>query len=265
MWWFRLKKAMTPSKLREAAKARQVKYWLFVTLALCLLFYWTSDGEFSFLLTLASTIQMLSYLPLVIGSTTEGLSFYTFMFFVGVHGSRLSSILIYPSYLPSDSTGDWLYQIMEIGCFIFAIILCFKVKRQVHDPSLTLLSIPLSALMALLVHPHLNNSFVTDTLWSFSMYLESTALLPIRFEVRRMHGIESFSVHFLVAQGVCKVLYFVFWLNSYTELNIDETGLLLTPGNMIFLSQLVSCIVTADYTYYYVKSAVSGSPFILPV
>jgi len=40
-----------------------------------------------------------------------------------------------------------------------------------------LLTVP-ALILALLVHPSLNNNFWTDSAWTFALYLESVALFP---------------------------------------------------------------------------------------
>jgi hypothetical protein len=91
------------------------------------------------------------------------------------------------------------------------------------------------------------------------MYLEALALYPqLSLIKRRTADLESFSSHFVAAQAANKVLSMIFWLMSYSELNIVYTkyGINFLPkiaGYLVLLSQVCSFYLTADFFYYYVK------------
>ena len=50
-----------------------------------------------------------------------GISLKSIQCFAVAFGARLVSILIYPSYLPFDSSGDWVYRGSEIASFLMAL------------------------------------------------------------------------------------------------------------------------------------------------
>jgi hypothetical protein len=116
-----------------------------------------------------------------------------------VFSGRLASILFYEGYLPYDRSGDWFYQFTEVSALlmVLALIVCvvgpfrdtysrgrdgFKVSLVpglVVAPELRVVQLVAPALvLAVLLHPSLNNNWLTDTAWAFALYLEAVAMLP---------------------------------------------------------------------------------------
>jgi len=97
-------------------------------------------------------------------------------------------------------------------------------------------------LLAALLHPNLNNNFFTDTAWTFALYLEALAILPqlAMFHRQKDKEVEPFTANFVFGVAVARVLYFLFWLSSYHELNdkYAEHFHRRYPGVMVVLSQV---------------------------
>ena len=126
--WTKIQRFLrNPTKLKKLSQNRATKSWIGIVLVLCLIYFLTSDGDFSFFLTMASTLQMLAFIPICIQAkiNPKGLSFYTFIFYALIHSSRLSSILVFEQYLPYDSSGDWFYQLVEIICLVLSCFIGF--------------------------------------------------------------------------------------------------------------------------------------------
>ena len=69
-----------------------------------------------------------------------------------------------------------------------------------------------AVLLALL----LNHEFsVMEVLWTFSIYLESVAILPQLFMVSKTGEAESITSHYLFALGSYRALYIVNWIYRY--------------------------------------------------
>ena len=69
-----------------------------------------------------------------------------------------------------------------------------------------------AVLLALL----LNHEFsVMEVLWTFSIYLESVAILPQLFMVSKTGEAESITSHYLFALGSYRALYIVNWVYRY--------------------------------------------------
>ncbi|KAK2194736.1 ER lumen protein retaining receptor [Babesia duncani] len=156
---------------------------------LFLLYLFFSDGDFSFLLTLSSLVSLLSFVVVAYSidcaGTCTGISLQTIYCYVVLLGSRLCSIVPYQGYLPSDSSGDFLYQFSEFLCLVFAVYVayqcCVKYKStyDTNEDQITAkyLLIP-SLVLAVILHPSLNRNTLTDICWAFALYVETLAVLP---------------------------------------------------------------------------------------
>ena len=62
----------------------------------------------------------------------------------------------------------------------------------------------------------LNHEFsVMEILWTFSIYLESLAILPQLFMVTKTGEAESITSHYLFALGMYRALYILNWVYRY--------------------------------------------------
>jgi ER lumen protein retaining receptor len=62
----------------------------------------------------------------------------------------------------------------------------------------------------------LNHEFAAmEILWTFSIYLESVAILPQLFMVQKTGEAESITSHYLFALGIYRFLYILNWVYRY--------------------------------------------------
>ena len=73
-----------------------------------------------------------------------------------------------------------------------------------------LLGIP--AVLALLFHVHFT---VDEVLWSYSIFLESVAILPQMFLLQRTGEAETITTHYIFALGAYRALYILNWIYRY--------------------------------------------------
>ena len=168
---------------------RDVFFWAAGMIFTILTFLFISSKDYSFLIVLSSTVQMLSFIIIVWKvhsyQNCSGLSLNTMNSYLILLSSRLCSTLFYNGYLPSDKAGDWFYQLTEMISLFCTILLVYLMKNTYRDTANTYddnvdfryLAFPALAL-ALLVHTSLNRNFITDVAWTFSMYLEALQFTP---------------------------------------------------------------------------------------
>ena len=68
----------------------------------------------------------------------------------------------------------------------------------------------------------------------------------------------------MAAQAISRVLFIIFWVFTYAELNTDRAMSLLSQyvGYWFMFSQVVHLIIMADFMYYWVKAMRHGSGVI---
>lgn len=271
-----------------AALWQQYRYsiiiYFCVAVVLLIAYHLLSDGDFSFLMTLGSVLTTAAFALLTYKAYTTrhvaGISLKTLQAFAIVYAARLSSILFYEGYLPFDRSGDWFYQVCEslalaqVLALLAAVAFLYKNTYSaandafgswvpaVLSPKLGLLWIAGPTLVAaILLHPSLNGNWLTDTLWTWALYLEAFAVLPqltlFQRSTSKRQQVEPFTANFVFFLAVARVLQLIFWYFSYQELNdkyAQHWGSRY-PGQLVVLSQVVNILVMGDYVYNYVMSA----------
>lgn len=108
-------------------------------------------------------------------------------------------------------------------------------------------------ILALLINHEL--SFV-EILWTFSIYLESVAILPQLFLVSKTGEAESITSHYLFALGSYRGLYLLNWVyRYYAEDHYDLIAI---------VAGLVQTVLYCDFFYLYITKVLKGKKLQLP-
>ena len=126
---------------------------------------------------------------LVTGVPIKILQLYCCVFFF-----CLTSIIHHEGCLPYDKSGDWLYHCVKGMLFlmcVLALYACtvpFKHTYQTDLDKFEELMVPTGAgavylalpilVLAILVHPNLNANFLSDSVWTYTMYLNPRLCFP---------------------------------------------------------------------------------------
>ncbi|XAR58753.1 hypothetical protein NMG60_11014281 [Bertholletia excelsa] len=118
-----------------------------------------------------------------------------------------------------------------------------------------------SAILAIFVHPLGIKSHISRILWAFCVYLESVSVLPQLRLMQKAKIVEPFTGHYVFALGVARFLGFAHWTIQVYEtrgayLFLIGSGYFWLPA--VLLAELVQTFILADFSYYYVKSVMSG-------
>lgn len=267
----------------QALNANVLMWFGFLTVSLFVYFF-LSGGDFSFLMTYGGMARMFGFGILNLktfkskratGVSTKTLQLYCIVFFF-----RLTSIIRHEGYLPYDKSGDWLYHLVE-GFSLFlcslALYACSFPFKHTYQADLdkfgevmvppgfgaVYLAVPI-LILAVIVHPNLNADFLSDTAWTYAMYLESAALFPqLYMFLKQSSGVvELLTAHFVFALGFGRIMELLFWIYSYHEL-ADHSGSRL-PGYLAVFSQIVQLIMMLDFFWYYFKAVKNATPLVLP-
>jgi len=103
----------------------------------------------------------------------------------------------------------------------------------------------------------LNNEFtVMEILWTFSIYLESVAILPQLFMVSKTGEAETITSHYLFALGSYRALYILNWIYRYHFEN--------TYDPIAIVSGCVQTVLYCDFFYLYITKVMKGKSLVLP-
>lgn len=97
-----------------------------------------------------------------------------------------------------------------------------------------------------------------DMLWTFSIFLESLAIVPQLFVLQRYREVENLTGHYVFFLGAYRFLYILNWVyRSYYEPFYRHNWL-------VYVSGTVQTALYVDFFYYYVVSKYYGGKLTLP-
>merc|ERR1712051_228276 len=103
----------------------------------------------------------------------------------------------------------------------------------------------------------LNNQFtVVEILWTFSIYLESVAILPQLFMVSKTGEAETITSHYLFALGSYRALYILNWIYRY---HFESTYDIIA-----IVAGCVQTVLYCDFFYLYITKVMKGKSLVLP-
>lgn len=137
---------------------------------------------------------------------------------------------------------------------IYFMYVKFKATNDTNHDSFRIefLLVP-CALLSLVI----NHEFTfMEVLWTFSIYLESVAILPQLFLVSKTGEAESITSHYLFALGSYRALYLLNWVYRY----VVESHYDLIP----IFAGIVQTILYCDFFYLYITKVLKGKKLQLP-
>merc|ERR1711957_1006765 len=112
--------------------------------------------------------------------------------------------------------------------------------------------------VSLIFHPNLNNFLPSDIAWAFALYLESVAVLCQLFMFMKEGTAQPHTSHFLAAQALAKLMSFIFWASSFSELSNPNHYIKRFVGNWVVIIQLIQLIIMGDFIYHYIRCLQRG-------
>jgi len=272
---FNLDMLKDPEKLKMLAmkysQTEAFKIWGGFAVIAFIVFMLVSSGDFSFLLTLSSLLSMFSFLMVALKMETnrscKGVSMKMMECYLVIFFFRLCAIIPFEGYLPFDKSGDWFYQTCEaLGfCLAGTIVYFCRIKyAATYDPDTDTfqhLYLGVGALgLSLIFHPNLNGFLPSDIGWAFALYLESVAVLCQLYMFMKEGRAQEFTSHFLAAQAMAKVMSFIFWASSFSELSDPNHHIKAFVGNWVVCAQLIQLLIMGDFIYHYMRCIQKGIP-----
>lgn len=99
--------------------------------------------------------------------------------------------------------------------------------------------------------------FLFQILWTFSIYLESVAILPQLFMISKTGEAETITTHYLFFLGLYRALYLINWIwRFYFEGFFDLIAV---------VAGVVQTILYCDFFYLYITKGTSGLVCLVPV
>ncbi|XP_034241988.1 ER lumen protein-retaining receptor [Thrips palmi] len=181
----------------------------------------------------------------------------------GISGkSQLLFALVYTTrYLDLLSTYISAYNTFMKLVFISAsyatVYLIYMKFKATYDHNHDTFRVEFLILPAFVLSILINHDFaVLEILWTFSIYLESVAILPQLFLVSKTGEAESITSHYLFALGSYRALYLLNWIyRYYAEDHYDLIAI---------VAGVVQTVLYCDFFYLYVTKVLKGKKLQLP-
>jgi len=162
---------------------------------------------------------------------------------------------LFTHYVSVYNTVMKVFFIFSSGLILHLMLGPYKetVNRQTDTFKVEFLLVP-SAVLALIFHFKLT---FLEILWSFSIFLESVAILPQLFILQRTGECETITTHYLFALGAYRALYLINWVQRYRQEGYVDV--------IAWAAGLVQTGLYLDFFYVYVTKVLRGQRFRLPV
>jgi ER lumen protein retaining receptor len=146
--------------------------------------------------------------------------------------------------------------IFIIGSFATVFLIFFKFKAT-YDKNHDTFRIEFLLLPCVVLSLIINHEFsIMEILWTFSIYLESVAILPQLFMLSKTGEAETITSHYLFALGSYRALYILNWIyRYYSETFFDPIAV---------VAGCVQTVLYADFFYLYVTRVLKGRKIQLP-
>lgn len=161
---------------------------------------------------------------------------------------------LFTSFISMYNTCMKLFFIASMYFTIYLMYFKFKATYDSnHDTfRVEFLIVPVGGLAFLV-----NHEFAPlEILWTFSIYLESVAILPQLFMVSKTGEAETITSHYLFALGSYRALYLLNWIYRYYAEGFFDL--------IAVVAGVVQTILYCDFFYLYITKVLKGKKISLP-
>ncbi|CAK9290874.1 unnamed protein product [Gordionus sp. m RMFG-2023] len=160
-----------------------------------------------------------------------------FLTYVSVYNSTMKVIFLVASYAT-----------------IYLIYFKFKATYDRNHDTFRIESLIIPSLVLAIL---INHDFsLLEILWTFSIYLESVAILPQLFMVSKTGEAETITSHYLFALGSYRALYILNWIYRYHFEGYRDL--------IAIVAGCVQTILYCDFFYLYITKVLKGKNLKLP-
>jgi len=233
-----------------------------------------SDRDFSVIVTGASYSTLMGFLILAVKAhgtkSVAGLSSKTLVMYVFYYLFRLPATALKSGYNPVDSTGDYMYQIVDFCGLLMVLHLlycCHKTHRHSYQEefdTFPLAPIVLPCIVAgCMFRAGFNRHPLFDSCFAISCNIETFVMLPQLWMLSKLGGkIDSLTCHYVMTTVAANVMMFVWWWYCAPELEKRGPCLL---AQIVVGEQIVKLLFASDFMFYYAQAWINGESVTLPV
>jgi hypothetical protein len=236
-----------------------------------IMYHTVAERESSSVLTMSALAQCLGVTLLCIQSistgSAAGISVSSLLLDAFAISFRLSSTLWLDGYLPSDKSGDFIYQAFDVCSLLLLIFLLHRVltrQRETYQASEDTLRVGPLVLMALglaaVLHGEMDDAPLFDTLWLAGLFTSVVAVLPQFWLITNSGGwTGALTSHYIASMAISRFLSGCFMWMARNHItckpyiaSIEHTII------AIFVAHFVHVALLGDFAFHYLRSIVRG-------
>jgi len=236
--------------------------------AILTMYHTVGEEDFTSILTMSTIVQCLGisllWIQVVSSGSVAGISASALKLDALAVAFRLSSTLWLHGYLPTDLSGEYLYQATDVVSLVMLLLLLrrmFVVKQgcQASEDAFRICPMLLACLaLATVLHADMDEHPLFDTFWMAGLFCGVVSVLP-QFWLMMEAGGRSPAMmgHYIAAMAMSRVMSGSFmWMARYDiscQYWIDgfEHATL-----AILLAHAIHLLLLCDFAYYYATSMV---------
>jgi hypothetical protein len=236
-----------------------------------LVYHWFAEGEFSAVLTLSSIFQCLAFCLLGVHALLTGsvraISAKSLQMEAIALTCRLSATLWVQGYVPTDQTGEGLYQFFDVLALILVLGLLYRVlNAEDKTYELEADSLPImpfvagSIVLACLCHSKIMQYRFFDYAWMFGLFVGAVAVVPQLWMMTRRGGsTPALASHFIAVMACARFLSGIYMWYACDEFHcVPWIGSFCHAGWAAVSAQAVHILLLSDFAYIYVKNLANG-------
>ncbi|KAI9883619.1 MAG: mitochondral 37S ribosomal protein S27 [Watsoniomyces obsoletus] len=210
-------------------------------------------GDLSHLLSIFILLQKMRS-----SNSASGISFKSQLLYLIVYITRYLDLF----WTFTFSIWNTSLKLIFLASSAYIIYLMLNEYRPTHDPNLDTFKVQYllagSAVLAILF-PKAYTPW--EIIWSFSIWLESVAILPQLFLLQRTGEAETITTHYLFALGAYRAFYIPNWIYRYSTERHSHRRL----EPVAVVAGILQTVLYSDFFWIYYTRVWQGKKFALPV
>jgi hypothetical protein len=263
-------KVPTPSKsiVEKMLPTHVVVIYLVFAVGAYAVYHHVAEQEFSSILTMAVIVQTLATVFMCVQVVTKnsvaGISAHGLTLESIAVALRLSSTVWLNGYLPTDATGDHVYQIADfcsLGMLLFLLhrtLVTNRCSYQESDDTSSNMGPTILACFALaaVFHADMDENPLFDTLWMTGLFTGVVAVLPQLWLIMRTGArADAMTCHYMAAMALSKILSGIFMWEAREDITCKPWIEGVQHGIVaILVAHALHLVLLCDFMCYYVKS-----------
>jgi len=238
--------------------------------AILTMYHTVGEEDFTSILTMSAIVQCLGisllWIQVVSSGSVAAISASALKLDALAIGLRLSSTVWLHGYLPTDLSGEYLYQLTDVVSLAMLLLLLRRifVVRQGCQASIDAFRISPMVLtclaLATLLHADMDGKPLFDTLWMAGLFCGVVSVLPQFWLIMETGGeAPAMMGHYIAAMAMSRVMSGSFmWMARY-DLSCQYWITGFEHATLaILLAHAVHLVLLGDFAFYYARSMVEN-------